>query len=519
MSFNNTTTTAAPSSSGNLKFELFVKFMCMFVFILGLVGNSLVLIVFGRRWSKLKNCEVYMMSLAVADLLATVTVPIRLFLELNGHDFYDGGHVGCKIMGSLAMTTVTVSALTLLVISIDRFIIVKWPLRGLQTSSKNAITICIIWLISFALSSIFLFRAYLYDDPADDSSQHLCRVFYLSDREASAHGLASFTVQIVIPLSIMSVLYSLIALELRKTAKSHLIRHHKNEMRARLKRNRKAIILFVTLVTVFYVFVLPSSIFYLFYLYDGLGSLPDNQVTVIYSLLHLMLMLNSCVNPIIYSNLHTSFRRSTLKIFCSCLFTKFKDYQWGEGPMTLLLNRTRSFRESFQSRRESLFSRRQSSDDGLIARRRSADEINHNNQAVSYQRNMSLELPRTPRNQQFNKNSSLEVSMTNGIECSYNNGYPRDLKSKHFKIEEDNVFNEFNRNNNNATSQKSNGHTRKKFVRNSTVTSTLNASPPPSPITNEVINKDGIKRQFGILQKQKRIEQEDSLLNDESNNL
>ena len=125
-----------------------------------------------------------------------------------------------------------------------------------------------------------------------------------------------------------------------------------------------------------------------------LKAIPHDNISklfLIYTLLQMILMFNSCVNPVIYSNLHTSFRRSTLKLFCSCVFKRFKNYDWegmGDSLRSVMRKSSRSVRSSFQSSRdlmssmrrksvESIYKRRQSAE-SLFKRRQSSDSVNNN---------------------------------------------------------------------------------------------------------------------------------------------
>lgn len=470
---NATNSTTTPSTHLNEEFLAFVKITCIFVFLLGLIGNSLVLFVFGSRWSKLKNCEIFMLSLAVADLVATVIVPVKMFLELTEHDFYPIGHIGCKTIATLSMTTVTVSALTLLVISIDRFLIVKYPLRNRPESWKIALIVLATWLISFGLSFVYLTgdRIQVWDNPEDAKSHFVCRSF-MPRHESTAHALVAFVIQILIPLVVMTVLYSLITWLLRKNAKSDLFQHQQREMRARLRRNRKATILFVTLVTTYYVFVLPSNIFFLLYIFRALTYLGHQELVTIYTLLQMILMLNSCVNPIIYSNLHTSFRRITLKLFCSCISTKFKGYQWGDNVRSILRSSTRSVRGSFQSSRDLLFNRRKSTDDE-----------NHNSFSAAETRKTrraSSELLRPVSGSGFIPLSTMgHFEELDHYAASKRRNSPQTFDDID---EEDEVFRGDMENENDHTEYK-NGYGRK-FKRTSTCATTIDYSPPETPVLN-----------------------------------
>lgn len=98
-----------PESDTLLKY--FTVIFCTLIFIVGILGNILVLIVFGSRWSKLKTCEMLMVSLACSDLIGSIIVPGKMLLENMEHSFHAIGDTGCKIVSFLSMTSITVSAL------------------------------------------------------------------------------------------------------------------------------------------------------------------------------------------------------------------------------------------------------------------------------------------------------------------------------------------------------------------------------------------------------------------------
>ena len=82
------------------------------------------------------------MNLALADLIGTMVVPLKMCMELMQYSFLPIGDTGCKIISFLPMTTITVSSLTLLIISIDRYIIVRWPFRKVLIIYHNTPAPC-----------------------------------------------------------------------------------------------------------------------------------------------------------------------------------------------------------------------------------------------------------------------------------------------------------------------------------------------------------------------------------------
>ena len=100
--------------------SLFTVFLCGLILCSGVIGNALVIIVFGSKCSHLKTFEVYMMNLAVADIITTAIYPSKYLHRGLGGSFGSIGHIGCGVMEYLATTSTVVSSYTLVIISIDR---------------------------------------------------------------------------------------------------------------------------------------------------------------------------------------------------------------------------------------------------------------------------------------------------------------------------------------------------------------------------------------------------------------
>ena len=99
---------------------IFIICICVVILMIGVVGNILVIIVFGSKWSVLKTYEVYMINLAVADLIATVIYPSKYLHQTIGGSFRYVGVSGCTAIEFLGTCSVVVSSFTLVVISFDR---------------------------------------------------------------------------------------------------------------------------------------------------------------------------------------------------------------------------------------------------------------------------------------------------------------------------------------------------------------------------------------------------------------
>ncbi|XP_042320374.1 kappa-type opioid receptor-like [Sceloporus undulatus] len=136
------------------------------VFVVGLVGNSLVMFVI-IRYTKMKTAtNIYIFNLALADALVTTTMPFQSTEYLmNSWPF---GDVLCKIVISIDYYNMFTSIFTLTMMSVDRYIAVCHPVKALdfRTPLKAKIINICIWLLSSSvgISAIVLGGTKVRDD-------------------------------------------------------------------------------------------------------------------------------------------------------------------------------------------------------------------------------------------------------------------------------------------------------------------------------------------------------------------
>ena len=302
---------------------------CLIVLVLGFFGNLLVIITFCSKGARLKVCEVLMISLAFADLLGTCCLPLLTILTLKS-DVSFLGDIGCQLIQWLGTTSITASAFLLVAISIDRLMIVFWPLRKRPRPWKVGIIAFVIWIMASFVGIIYFLRVKYW------SQYNMCSVTYKDDREDIIHNVSLFLIQMAFPVIIMSALYGNILCRLKSPTVRRLSAHE-SFLAIRQRRNRKSTKLFLTVVIVFYVLTLPYNIFFLWYTINHRTIPKENLQTIIhvYHILVLILLSNSCVNPLIYARLHKSFRRNTLRVLCPCLVKQFPKLWGGSFSRTL----------------------------------------------------------------------------------------------------------------------------------------------------------------------------------------
>eukprot|EP00112_Aurelia_sp_Birch-Aquarium-sp1_P009390 Seg2066.5 transcript_id=Seg2066.5/GoldUCD/mRNA.D3Y31 product="C3a anaphylatoxin chemotactic receptor" protein_id=Seg2066.5/GoldUCD/D3Y31 len=123
ISCNSDASTPREQSMLQLSLEARITLICIYsvIFLLGMLGNSLVCYVIGKK-KKCTGGDVFMISLAAADLLASIFVPILVITDLTTNDvkWYFGAAM-CKILPSVSPLTLAVSSWSLVLIAADRY--------------------------------------------------------------------------------------------------------------------------------------------------------------------------------------------------------------------------------------------------------------------------------------------------------------------------------------------------------------------------------------------------------------
>ncbi|NXI02554.1 GPR55 protein, partial [Pachycephala philippinensis] len=125
-------------------------------FILGLVLNILALSVFCRFWRKQTKTSVCMISLALADVLLLLSLPLKLYSFVNSVP-----GLLCSFITAAYYVNTYSSIFIIVCITVDRYICIRHPFEGRANQSpRRAVLICCcIWALAWICSTpIFVFQ-------------------------------------------------------------------------------------------------------------------------------------------------------------------------------------------------------------------------------------------------------------------------------------------------------------------------------------------------------------------------
>ncbi|XP_055964999.1 cysteinyl leukotriene receptor 2 [Sorex fumeus] len=127
------------------------------IFVWGVLGNGFSIYVFLQPYKKSTSVNIFMLNLAISDLLFISTLPFRADYYLRGSNWIFGD-LACRIMSYSLYVNMYSSIYFLTVLSVVRFLATVHPFRLLHvTSTRGAWTLCgIIWILIMASSVILL---------------------------------------------------------------------------------------------------------------------------------------------------------------------------------------------------------------------------------------------------------------------------------------------------------------------------------------------------------------------------
>ncbi|XP_008253653.2 neuromedin-U receptor 2 [Oryctolagus cuniculus] len=281
------------------------------IFVVGVVGNVLVCLVILRHQSMKTPTNYYLFSLAVSDLLVLLLgMPLEVYEMWRNYPFLFGP-LGCYFKTALFETVCFASILSITTVSVERYVAILHPLRAkLESTRRRALRIvAVVWgfsvLFSLPNTSIHGIKLHYFPNGSLVPGSATCEII-------TPMWIYNFIIQVtsflfyVLPMTVISVLYYLMGLRLKKDKSLDV-----KEVTANIQRpSRKSVtkMLFV-LVLAFAICWTPFHIDRLFF---SFVEEWNESLAAVFNLIHVVsgvfFYLSSAVNPIIYNLLSRRFQ-------------------------------------------------------------------------------------------------------------------------------------------------------------------------------------------------------------------
>ena len=293
--------------------------LCLFL-IVSLVGNSFIGIIVYKTQTLRKPINYFIANMAVSDLLYPIfVIPLKLTWLYMDSWLISGSvdQVSCKLRAFLSAVSSIVSVQSLLLIAVDRFGAVMFPLRSPLIRSKLCpFFILVTWIIAVAVSSPYLFAFKFVAQYAVGKVRSCVPGLYEVMEDSSSYAnytSALIVVFIYVPTALLVIIYSAIVIELKTQKIPGEQSNNAEEQRA--KRNRNVLKMAIAIVLGFVLCWVPWSIISLLSFFAL--ELPCGYYSTHYSITRLISFSNCAINPCICFIFSQNYRQG-LKRLLKC---------------------------------------------------------------------------------------------------------------------------------------------------------------------------------------------------------
>ena len=289
------------------------------IFVVSLLGNSFIGIIVYKTQTLRKPINFFIVNLAMSDLLYPILLFPGKLTQLYADSWLLSGSLGlalCKLIPYLTTVSSFASIQNLVLIAVDRFGAVVFPLRSPLISSKLCpFFILATWIVAMAVCSPFLFANKL----VEYQGLRFCRILWneVFGKSSSVvnYLTTTFVVFFYVPIAMLTILYSIIVIKLKSQKRPG--EQSTNAEQQRAKRNGNVLKMAIAIVLAFVLCWVPFSIVNLakFFVWDN--KLPCG-VSLYWSIAWFMARAgNSAINPCICFIFSGSYRK-VLKRHLKC---------------------------------------------------------------------------------------------------------------------------------------------------------------------------------------------------------
>lgn len=292
-------------------------------FLVGIVGNSLIVhsVVHFRCMKSLSN--VFLASLASADLILIVfCVPVK-FAQLFSYTWTFGKFL-CKFVHYVQNLSAICSVFTLTAISIERYYAIMYPLecRHICTMSQTRIIIILTWLASIILATPVLWVQILREVGDEAHRGYWCIRDWDNPLVWKIYELYMLAIILVIPVIIMTYSYARICHKLWAAVHNRAADFPMSQSTVYIdsstNKMTQVIKMLIVVVVIFIICWTPILVINVLIAFGIIPKLNYGYMKAIKTAFHLFSYSNSCANPIIYGFMSRNFRASYKAALLKC---------------------------------------------------------------------------------------------------------------------------------------------------------------------------------------------------------
>ena len=296
---------------------------CLFITV-SLAANSLIVMIVYKTPNLRKPINYFIANMALSDLLYPIFwIPSLLSNLHTSYSILIGGQLGqalCKLVPFFGAVSPTVSIQNLILIAVDRFGAVVFPLRSPLIRSKLCpFFILATWIVAVAVNLPNVFAREIVESPEGTWCVRKWEKVFGESSSYANFELACCILFVYIPLLLLVILYSIILIKLKTQA--HPGEQSTNNQQQRDRRNRNVLQMSIAIVTVFVLCWLPYSINFLILWYQDNFTHFSCSFWISYEVSIYMANAYCAINPVICFMFSSNYRKA-LKRLIKCSFAQ-----------------------------------------------------------------------------------------------------------------------------------------------------------------------------------------------------
>ncbi|XP_076975634.1 C-C chemokine receptor type 6 [Tamandua tetradactyla] len=317
--------------------KLFVPIAYSLICVFGLLGNILVVITFAFYKKAKSMTDVYLLNMAIADILFVLTLP---FWAVNhATQEWAFSNAMCKLIKGIYSVNFNCGMLLLTCVTTDRYIAIVQATKSFRFRSRTLVhrkAICLlVWVVSLAISS----STFTFYQKYHTQGRDVCEPKYHAVSDPIKWKLLMLGLQLLfgffIPLVFMLFCYAFIV---------------KTLVQAQNSKRYKAIRVIIAVVLVFLICQIPHNVV-LVVTAANLGRMDracrtEKLMGYTKTVTEVLAFLHCCLNPVLYAFIGEKFRNYFLKIMKDLWCVRRKSTSAG-------FSCSRMYSETFTSRQTS----------------------------------------------------------------------------------------------------------------------------------------------------------------------
>lgn len=290
--------------------------------VFGFIGNVLTISVVRREKSLHNTVNYLIVNMAISDLMIPLIVlPKHIFylaISMRTSDVWavtgDFGTALCKLFFFTADISSSVSILSLVFITVDRFCAIMFPLRAgaAPLARANRVLIVLTWVIPALSFSPNLYSYHL----VTSGNETVCISWFSEDpfqefRNQTIFYTVLFVFYIIIPFFVLTIMYTMILARLRQQDHSAMaLSQSKKERIVRFHKTRRVIFMALTVIVVFAVCWIPLNVLVFLIFHHWKENVAKIcYLSIVAFSVQFLGYANPVLNPVIYFVFIEKFRK------------------------------------------------------------------------------------------------------------------------------------------------------------------------------------------------------------------